>query len=915
MPNSDKQIFISHSSRDNDFARTLADKLREVYGPAQVWIDLHDLDIGDELATKIPRSLSGAKWFVLLASNVSMQSNWVRFEARLALKNMIERSDFTVLTLKIEDCDFPPELDLLKGYQYVRVDSPEQAFTVLQPVLEQDAQLKKTLFAEPFIDRGQDRDQLELLAERHKVIFITGPMGIGKSALIYKVAEEKFKREVIEINLTLGHDLQRLCREILARCGKPQPADNEEDDILLQDAIWALNQQIQDNKLLFMRNFQNALGEEGVRPYLFEFLQKYGQESSIRFPVLLSGTRKPYFQTPLDYRWEDIRLDRLDDEYTILAIQKWYQYIHPDEKEWDEEELRPLAENLNGHPLAARMIVRDLQYEGPRGLLRETSLSKFKRTQAEYILGKLNVSLTKLQRHILYAMAILDAPITIRHLLAIKTIKEAGHETIEKAVVNLCHLLLVTEMVDTYALHPFIASYFIQEAQKDIAADHKTSLYDTFARELAEVTFNHAQETKSLLDKLMPTEKHLDNQRYSDLGRQLLGATIPAQRLLLLTNQHERAKKLPYHFKGHLRQIALEAYRRFRKYEMCVEFGQQWLKIDPKDDDVRLEVARAHRQLKNYPQAETLLKELEFGSRRMQAQVLRERGLIAYDQSEFAQAIEFYEMAKKKDTGYETVNESYARALVARANRLRDDDPRALADYEQAADLLKISGPSPRISTFHEKAVDFYVEVALKAQRITIENAIGLLKEEIEVNPADERLHYRLADVMQHQASNWDEAVEHAEQAMKLGYESASAPLIIAKIRNEQKRYQDAINALDRFRPRNQTDQQRTHRDIIAIATEKARAYTSLKRFDDARKELERLQDKDSYVFARMADNEYEAAKNAFEGGNPSTAQRFIREAKNVLQQAESRFPSKKGFFNGARTKIEKLETQLRDRS
>lgn len=63
-------------------------------GPSEVWVDLFDLDGGDELVPVISRAIQKAKWFILVATKNALESRWVQHEATLATVRAIEDNDF-----------------------------------------------------------------------------------------------------------------------------------------------------------------------------------------------------------------------------------------------------------------------------------------------------------------------------------------------------------------------------------------------------------------------------------------------------------------------------------------------------------------------------------------------------------------------------------------------------------------------------------------------------------------------------------------------------------------------------------------------------------------------------------------------------------------------------------------------------
>ena len=78
------KIFISHSSADKKFARTLKDDLKE--NSFTTWVDEDELNFGDSLIDKLEAALGESSHFLIILSPASVNSEWVKFELAKALK-------------------------------------------------------------------------------------------------------------------------------------------------------------------------------------------------------------------------------------------------------------------------------------------------------------------------------------------------------------------------------------------------------------------------------------------------------------------------------------------------------------------------------------------------------------------------------------------------------------------------------------------------------------------------------------------------------------------------------------------------------------------------------------------------------------------------------------------------------------
>lgn len=106
------RAFISHSSEDNKFVRTLKDDL-EVNG-ITTWVDEDELDYGDSLIEKLQNALEDSSHFIIVLSPNSVSSDWVKLELNKA--KMLKRTEILkkIIPIKYRDCEIPLDIkDLL----------------------------------------------------------------------------------------------------------------------------------------------------------------------------------------------------------------------------------------------------------------------------------------------------------------------------------------------------------------------------------------------------------------------------------------------------------------------------------------------------------------------------------------------------------------------------------------------------------------------------------------------------------------------------------------------------------------------------------------------------------------------------------------------------------------------------------
>jgi hypothetical protein len=99
------QIFLSHSSKDREFANRLALDLRA--RGLSVWYDQWELDVGDSLFERIQGALAEASWLLIVLSPDSVESRWVREELSAIQVRQLAAKGVGVLPVLYRDCEIP----------------------------------------------------------------------------------------------------------------------------------------------------------------------------------------------------------------------------------------------------------------------------------------------------------------------------------------------------------------------------------------------------------------------------------------------------------------------------------------------------------------------------------------------------------------------------------------------------------------------------------------------------------------------------------------------------------------------------------------------------------------------------------------------------------------------------------------
>jgi len=128
------KVFLSYSSIDRPFVRRLAGRIRKA--GFDVWLDELEVLPGDSIATRLAQALEGCRVVVVVISEASLKSRWLRYELNIAMERMVKGLCRVIPVLK-DSVQPPPEI---KGIAYADFrGSGHSGFSALVSALEFEA--------------------------------------------------------------------------------------------------------------------------------------------------------------------------------------------------------------------------------------------------------------------------------------------------------------------------------------------------------------------------------------------------------------------------------------------------------------------------------------------------------------------------------------------------------------------------------------------------------------------------------------------------------------------------------------------------------------------------------------------------------------------------------------------------------
>ena len=106
-------VFLSHAHADNTFVDGLHSWLSEVAG-ISTWYDARHLPAGATIATHLADAIAQCRAMIIVLSNASIKSGWVKEEYEAAIGQRTQLKDFRIIPVRAEDCEIPGFLQTTK---------------------------------------------------------------------------------------------------------------------------------------------------------------------------------------------------------------------------------------------------------------------------------------------------------------------------------------------------------------------------------------------------------------------------------------------------------------------------------------------------------------------------------------------------------------------------------------------------------------------------------------------------------------------------------------------------------------------------------------------------------------------------------------------------------------------------------
>lgn len=655
-----KSFFISHAGPDKPFALELKEQL-----DGDAWVDLHEIGIGQVLMREIAAGIEQATDFVLLWSQHSAKSRWVEFELNMALiRHLRDETAMGLRVIALDDTPAPLHLEAL--LQLRPLEQPDG--TKVPPTAGQarDALLRSTAAPDvrrSFVNRHAQIATLEesLYDPAVAAVWIHGFPGVGKRSL----ANEGLGRfvagasAVVRIRVTAGTAASELFLLLAQARGEVAELPTLSPGELAQRNVDEVVRLFSSGELIVFEDAEHWLTDAGeLGPTARTLVAGVGKASDDHTNRLMVFTSRRRAEADTDLRAlvKPLRLDGLSATHSLPVLRAHGA------RDVAEAELREVATELGGHPLALEIVARRLPLP-----IRE--LHEQRTSIATDLIDRDRMS--DETWHLLEALSLVDGPVSGVDLAEFLQVNAAQFQASVAQASD--YSLVEASDFGSLVLHPLVRDYFLRSYRKDPGHSRDTE-------RLARIC-------QRRLDRTDPTDPEYV---------QTLVATV---RTLGLAGRFEEAMSVYRGLTGTFYQTAEQLYQE-RRWDEALPYMEQAL---TGDDELDLDVLRLKSKtlayLKRTREAREIADKLVNRFPRT-ASVMRDRGRIEFIDRNWETALDYFRRAiplrRNPSQVWVDIAQCYVRlerwedAAVAAKNAIDLDGgtPWALNLYSQALEKI-----------------------------------------------------------------------------------------------------------------------------------------------------------------------------------------------------------------------------------
>ncbi len=207
------KVFISHSSKDKGSVRILAERLRKdsIDALYAEW----EIRPGDSIVQRIDQGLSECDVFVVVVSENSVASRWVREELSSAVVRRIS-GEAKIIPVRLDDTPVPTVINHL---HWVKIPPPEEEYNKLVKAVFGVSDKPPLGTTPEFVNRGLERRQGTISGFSPEASAILRHL-VLKADLFEPISAAKLTEELSLNETEIGDDLEELeGKELISTIG------------------------------------------------------------------------------------------------------------------------------------------------------------------------------------------------------------------------------------------------------------------------------------------------------------------------------------------------------------------------------------------------------------------------------------------------------------------------------------------------------------------------------------------------------------------------------------------------------------------------------------------------------------------------------------------------------------------------
>jgi tetratricopeptide (TPR) repeat protein len=516
-------------------------------------------------------------------------------------------------------------------------------------------------------NRVYEINQALIYLQDHRILFISGMGGIGKTTLARALLETRPANVPLpfwfDFGKKPGATLSDVLEQLAGYMNAPQIAQfRKEGREAGQDDINRLTDELgkRDSPWVIFDNLETALNNRNFHDPGIDSLFTSLRDSTHQAKIIITGRTLPVLADGGSF------IDILEDnKHELKGLKPNFAVdylVKNGLAEVEQSQLEKLALSVDGHPLALKLLIGLVKKFGVKDILDDLSIFKRHKESTIKIARRLFDKLAGDEKELLEHISVFRQPeskTAIERMFTKTTSKEALENLIDKS-------LLETDHEGSYWLHPLVREFAYDDLENKIEV-HEIALQYYISLPLPEERTNkediqplieahyhacRAEDYNKALNTIMDSKLHEDLDRWGNYR------TLIDLYLDLLPKDHFNDTSLLDNPQSHSAVLGNlgNAYFNLGQVEKAIEYYEQALVISKEIGDRRGEgnhlgnLGNAYSHLGQVEKAidyheQALVISKEIGDRRGEGADLGNLGLAYSHLGQVEKAIEYYEQA------------------------------------------------------------------------------------------------------------------------------------------------------------------------------------------------------------------------------------------------------------------------------